>query len=148
MKNMLVKLDHLPRDRSENSKNLWVATTFSAICLGVSQPMFAGGTSQPCLSNFRWVSTICNGEFTSTSPPTGPGTLALCASQLFRSSSCGLSTSLAASWVKIWQFHRGETLPQKNTLRKPNWKKMDGDFVVFSCFGFFGWWCVPSCFPF
>ena len=34
LKNMLVKLDHLPRDRSENSKNLWVATTGVAIFWG------------------------------------------------------------------------------------------------------------------
>ncbi len=26
LKNMIVKLDHLSRDRGENSKNIWVAT--------------------------------------------------------------------------------------------------------------------------
>ena len=29
LKNKLVKLDHLPRDRGENSKNIWVATTWA-----------------------------------------------------------------------------------------------------------------------
>ena len=53
LKNMLVKLDHFPRDRGEN-KNIWVATTYGLNFLYWGNPLIPPLTGNPiCIQGYE-----------------------------------------------------------------------------------------------